>query len=362
MAHLVLSSDSEEDDYYTPMRSTKATRSKRVINDAEDNPDIDSFSSYSESADVCSGSESDPNESVSPEASPLQLTQKRTTNQRIISDEEEEDTNFLTSKEARKLENKYTKSRTTAPVKRNEATKNAGVVHSSDDSEDNSDINSFSSSLESTDVNAEPESSLNETVNLSQVTEKRTGIATSDEEVDSSFSVSREAENEDTRMTVPVTGDNPDSSSSESSDVNSESTLNESASPLRMTQRGILNEKVNDEEKDPSFLPARKPTINTETASTRTGQQNRDEVKTFEREVNGNKENTTPPSNNSLPEKPLLGAMQTKSLTQMQGVPSKKPPQVMAVPHKAPTYHLAHTRQALLKQLDYVKVRNVKCL
>ena len=108
MAHLVLSSDSE-DDYYT----IKATRSKQVINDAEDNPDIDSFSSSSESADVYSGSEPDPNESVSPEASPLQCTQKRTTNQRIISDEEEEDTSFLTSKEARKLENKDTKSRTT---------------------------------------------------------------------------------------------------------------------------------------------------------------------------------------------------------------------------------------------------------
>ena len=175
-------------------------------------------------------------------------------------------------------------------------------------------------------------------------------------------------------MTAPVNmqvinlsdeaGDSPDSSPSEPSDVNSEpeSTLNESARPLRMTQRGKLNEKINDEEKDPSFLPARKSTINTETASTRISQQIIDEVKTFEREVNGNKENTTPPSNNLLPEKPLLGALQTKSLAQMQGVPSEKPPQVMAAPHKAPTYHLAHTRQALLKQLDYVKVRNVKCL
>ena len=389
MAYRALSSDSE-DDYFTPTRSTKATRSKRVIDEDADDPDIDSFSSSSESSVVYSEPESTPNESVSPEVSPLQVTQKKKTNQRIIISDEEEDTSFLTSTEAGKPKNKDIKTRTNAPAKRNEAIKNAGVVHANDGSED-SDINSFSSSSESTSVISASESNPNESVSLSQVTQKRRTnqrVATSEEEeADPSFSISKEAatnEHEDTRMMAPVNtnkgvinssdeaGDDLDSSSSESGDAYSEleSNINESASPLHMTQKRTLHEKViisDDEQEDPSFSPTRKPAINIEMGSTRSGELDRDEVKTSEsqllqREVNGNKENTTPPSNNSPPEKPLivpvLGTLQTKPTAQMQGLPSKKPPQVMTAPHKAPTYPLAHTRQALLKQLDYVKVRN----
>ena len=188
--------------------------------------------------------------------------------------------------------------------------------------------------------------------------------------------------------------DNPDinsfSSSSSSSDVysESESIANESFSPLQVAHKRMARQRVilsDDEEEDPSLSQpdARKPASTKKveneddkdastTASVSSREVMGDEANTPEgtgkertekSSVSGesNKENTSPPSNNLLPEKPaivpLLGVTQAKP--PLVQVPAKGAPQAVAAAQtQVPAYQLSHTRPALLKQLEYVKVRN----
>ena len=120
MAHRVISSDSE-DEYDAPVGKNKVIRNNRIIDsndegeDSVDNPDINSFSSSSDSSsDVYSEPESTPNESFSP----VRVAHKKMANQRvyILSDDDDDDDSFSLPRDARKpssnkekLENKENK-------------------------------------------------------------------------------------------------------------------------------------------------------------------------------------------------------------------------------------------------------------
>ena len=258
MAHRVISSDSEDDDYDVPIGKSKVIRNKRIVdsyNEEEDsvnNPHISSFSS-SASSEVDSEPESNANESFSP----LQAAHKRMTKQKVIlSDDEEEDPSFAPPKDDRKpaIDKKMIKQR----------------------------------------------------------------VILSDEEEDSSFSPPK-----DDRKLVGNKVDNKDALTTANAEMN-----------VQLVSREVVGDEVNTQEEE-------------ETVEERT-----------ESSSESNKENTPPPSNSSLPEKPatalVLGVSQAKPLVH---VPAKEGLQtVMTAQKQVPAYHVAYTRPALLKQLEYVKV------
>ena len=192
------------------------------------------------------------------------------------------------------------------------------IIDSTNESEDsdNPDINSFSSSA-SSDIYSEPESSLNASLSPIQVTRKtkskqRTILSDDEEESDSQ------------PHPQPNEGRKPTSSK-----VENESTLENNS---------VCSEASNSEVNSPG-----------------------DEQREVSKETN--KENTSPLPQNLPPEKPMAkptqGHSQATPVNQMQVMPAKELPQPVLIPatqNQVPQYQLAHTRPALLKQLDNVKV------
>lgn len=218
------------------------------------------------------------------------------------------------------------------PMRKNKPARNNQVIESSDES-CNPDIDSFSSS----DVYSEPESNPNESFSPLQVTRKQRrarqkAILTDDEEEDPSYAPSNEA-----KEAISNKGNAIESREESKSEV--EDNSSESVNSIITTNGGELGGT----EEDNSLEG--------------TGKEREDDNK------ENNKENTSPSSHKLPPEKPLfvpmLASSQATSMIQPLVVSAKRPPP--AVTHtQAPnsTFSLAHTRPALLKQLEYVKVRD----
>ena len=207
-----------------------------------------------------------------------------------------------------------------APVQKNKPIKNNQIMDLTDESEDsdNPDINSFSSSASSSsDIYSEPESSLN--VSLSPIQARRTmkqrTILSDDEEDDNS---------------QPSEGRKPTS-----------------------------NDKGNSENKD---TPGNS-SVHSESSSSEVNSP-REEQTEVSKEIN--KENTPPLPYNLPPKKPVVKPVQVpsqaKPMNRVQLMPAKGLPQdpqsvlIPATHNQVAAYQLSHTRPALLKQLDNVKV------
>ena len=301
MAHRVISSDSEDNDYDAPIGKSQVTRNiKRIVDsdeeeDSLDNPDISQFSSSASSSDVYSEPESSPNESFSP----IQVTNKRIAKQRVLSDDEE-DPNFSPPKDDRKLaiNKRMSKQRVILSVDTREHAL-SNVYFLSDEEKDPS----FSPPKDDTRDDRKP------SINERMTTQK---VILSDDE-DPSFSP------KDNRKPKEV--DNKDPLMTANTEMN-----------VQLDNKEVVDGEVNTHEEE-------------------TGKESGSNE--------SNKENTSPPSSSSLPGKPvtipMLGVSQAKPLVQ---VPAKGAPQaVVTFQREVPTYQVAHTRPALLKQLEYVKVR-----
>lgn len=224
-----------------------------------------------------------------------------------------------------------------------------------EDSVDNPDINSFSSST-SSDVYSEPESISNESFSPLQVTHKRMAkqrvILTDDEEEDPSYSPPKDDRKPaiNTRMAkqrVVLTDDEEE---------------DQRFSPSKDDREPAINKVDN---KDASMTGNAKMNAQLGSREVVGGEVNTHEEGTGEERTESsgesNKENTSPPSNSSLPEKPatvpVLGVSQAKPLVTCTTLAKEVPQAVVRSQQQVPTYHVAYTRPALLKQLEYVKVR-----
>lgn len=192
------------------------------------------------------------------------------------------------------------------------------IIDSTDESEDsdNPDINSFSSSA-SSDIYSEPESSMYASLSPIQVTRrtmsKQRTIMSDDEEEESDSQLSEDRK--------PTSGRFENKDKPENNSVRSEASNSEVNSPGE-EQREVSKET--------------------------------------------NKENRSPLPQNLPLEKPMAKPIQgysqaVKPMNQTRLMPAKALPQPVLIPptqNQLPhdQYHLAHTRPALLKQLDNVKV------
>ena len=218
-----------------------------------------------------------------------------------------------------------------APVGKNKVIRNNRIIDSNDegeDSVDNPDINSFSSSSDSSsDVYSEPESTPNESFSPVRVAHKKMAnqrVILSDDD-DDSFSLPRDARKPSSNKEKLENKENKDTSTK--------------AMNVQLSSRGVVGGEFNTPEGT-----GKERTENCGDSS------------------ESNKENTLPPSKNLLaggvPEKPATVPVLQVSQAKL---PIMKAPQavMMTAQKQVPTYHLAHTRPALLKQLDYVKVRTI---
>lgn len=237
------------------------------------------------------------------------------------------------------------------PILRNRPIRSNRLADTDDEDEEltNPDINSFASSIHSEESNlsepanpdidsftssiySEPESNLSESFGPLQVARKRTS-----------------------KQTIIVSDDE------EVIDISNEST----ESPGNIDKAEIEDDKILLEDNSlhsnvterSADIPGRVITkVNTTEES---------EVEEREEQINA-KENNIPSSSSLLPAMPLtvpvLDASRTNPISQLPpAIVDKVPPQTVttAKQQQASTYYLAHTRPALLKQLEHVKVSNI---
>ena len=312
MAYRVIASDSE-DEHDTRIQQNKPFRNTQVITDSstsdeEDSSNITSFTSTS--SDVYS----EPEVKLDETFSPVQAPRKRFPGkqQKILLSDEEEPVSSNEKAEGRDAsENNLLHSKTVnndinthegAGREEKDDSKDTKIITDSSGEEDGPNINSFTSA--SSDVNSEPEVNLDETFSPMQVLHKRfpkqqRNLLSDDEEDDP----------------LPI---RPVSNKEKAKDRDTPDLHSETANNDINTHEGAGREEKDDSEE-------------------------------------ANKENKSPPLHNLPSGKPvtvpMLGASLAKPLSQPPVMPTK-----VAAQRQVPTYQLACTRPALLKQLDNIKV------